>query len=209
MSRFASFAWAFIPFGLLMAAGNLYAEIAPNVLHRRTTVTAWITFAFAIPAIAIFLLYHLQKAPAGIYRAWQLAWSFGFLAYAIHTAWATYGWYDFNFRQIVARQEWLPVIANYLLLLLWAIDVADSWRGQGVRRGATLGVIHWAAHLLFIAAGFTATIVFHANKTPVSLVLGILLCLVVLPTALARLIWGDFGRPRPSSESLQGPFARL
>ena len=133
--RFRPFVNVFVPFAFLLALGNLVAEmgqvpipslldfnpsltdrLAGNLPFARVVYSIWLTFVFALPGLVLFVLFDLRRAPPIVYRYWQLFWTFGFLAYALH-AWLAVGvWFEWDFEQISRRQT--PVVAwtNYVLL---------------------------------------------------------------------------------------------
>ncbi len=189
--RYGPFVAVFTPFALLLAAANLYAEAAPDVTFARVAATALLTAAFAGPAAALFFLFDLDAAPPRVFRYWQLLWAFGFVAYALHAYLAVDDWFGWDFAQIAARQTHAVAASNYLLLAVWAADVAVAvTRGQ--RGGGTaVRLLRWAAHLLFVAAFVVAGVVFRSEaKSTAAVVLGVAVGGAAGFALVCRVLWG-------------------
>ena len=216
--RFATFANVFIPFALLLTGANVCAEagvnpvpaalagdphlkglLAGNPTFARVMYSIWITFLFATPAVGLFLLFDIRRAAPVVHRYWLLLWSFGFVAYAVHSYFATVVWFESDFAQIVERQSLPVVIVNYVLLAAWGIEViASAAAGQG-GGGVWLHRLQWFTHLLFLAAAIVAAVVFyHSGTTPkagFSLLLGVALIAFAAFAIVGRLLF----RSEPAS----------
>lgn len=183
---YAPLVYTFVPFALLVTAGNAQAELAANLDYARVVYTVLISAVFAIPAAAIFLHRDLRTAPPLMFRYWQLCWTFGFIAFALHMYWSVGVWFEWDFAQIWRRQTGLVAISNYLLFGLWGSDVFFAIFYP--RRDALLlRILHWSAHSLFAINFVFATIVFRSEaRTPMSLVLGISLALALFVAVFLR-----------------------
>ena len=209
--RYPAFVNVFVPFALLLAAGNLFAEagmnpvpellgadrtlaehLTGNPTFAKVMYSIWLTLVFAIPAVGLFLAYDLRTAPPPVYRYWQLFWTFGFVAYAIHAYYATAAWFGWDFAQIIDRQSLPVVVTNYAVLLLWGVDVAVSLVGGQGAGGVTFYRFQWLTHLLFVVAAVVAAVVFYffgtTPKTVLSLLLGVVLAICVASFGAYRLI---------------------
>lgn len=216
--RYRPFVDVFVPFALLLAAGNLAAEaglspvpaafgtsealddaLTGDLDFARVIYSSWLTFAFAGPALVLFFLYDLRAAPPIVYRYWQLSWAFGFLAYVIHSYLSAGVWFGWDFAQIERRQTAFVARTNYALLVAWGIDVLVSiLGGQRAARGPFYGY-QWLTHLLFLGSAGVASVAFASpHKTGVSLVLGVLLLAASAYALLMRLVAGPVGRPPPA-----------
>jgi hypothetical protein len=194
------FVHVFAPFALLLAAGNLYAELQPNLTLARVVVSIWVTFALAAPAVVLFGLADPRSAPRPIFRYWRLCWAFGLVAFAIHTYYAVVVWFGWDFSQIADRQGLTVTVVNFTLLAVWAIDIAVALaRGQG--GGRVVAGVRWAAHLLFVVAAFVSAVTFTKSAVAMALAwviaAGFLLALACRATA-----W--LTRPRPVPRPLGG-----
>jgi hypothetical protein len=208
--RYRPFVNVFVPFALLLTAGNLAAEagqvpipslletnpsltsrLAGNLTFARVVYSAWLALAFALPALVLFLLYDLGTAPPAVYRYWQLFWAFGFAAYAAHAYLAVGVWFEWDFAQIARRQTPVVAAANYALLVAWGVEVAVSVvRGQQASRGGAFRYLQWFTHLLFAVATFAAAVWFYSVvKTPISYGLGWVVTAAAVTAAAVRLIW--------------------
>jgi hypothetical protein len=219
--RYRPFVYVFVPFSIILAVGNLlYSELSPNSLWGqffypdpivnlpnattnltlgRVVFSIQLTMIFSIPALVLFALYNLRTAPPIIYRYWQLFWTFGFLGYAIHTYYTTGAWFEWDFAQIIRRQTWLVTIVNYLLFAIWGCDVLFSvFRGQGAG-GTTFYRFQWFTHLLYFIAAVTASIVFSANRSLESYILGWVVAVTFGFSLISRILFG------PVSSESQDP----
>lgn len=186
--RYAPFVYVFVPFALLLTAGNVYAELSPNLTFGRVIGTILLSAAFALPAVVLFFQHDQATASPLRFRYWQLFWTFGFISYALHFYYSAGVWFEWDFAQIWRRQGTVVITTNCLLLLLWGIDVALGLCGQGVGGRPAL-VLRWLTHLLFVVAFVTAAVVFRSDvRTTASLVLGIVLP-VSAGTALVLRWW--------------------
>lgn len=177
--RYAPFVNVFVPFALLLTAGNILAEMSANLAFGRVVYSIQLAVVFALPAVVLFLLRELTTASPLYFRYWQLFWAFGFVGYALHFHYSVGVWFGWDFAQIHRRQGTVVLFTNCLLLAVWAVDVAIAvFRGQGA--GGTAGcVIRWAAHVLFVIAFVTASVVFRSDgRTVASLLLGVALAVV-------------------------------
>ena len=183
---YAPFVAVFTPFAILLTAGNLYAEMGPNLDLGRVVATILLCGAFALPAVLLFLRTDLRAGSPLLARYWQLLWSFGFAAYALHVFWSAGVWFEWDFAQMIRRQTLLVTIVNWSLLLLWFGSALASWFGPS-RGGRTVWILHWTAHLLFVVAFFTAAVVFQsAARSNLSLAIGILLSIVTVLALTVR-----------------------
>ncbi len=215
--RYRPFVNVFVPFALLVTLANLIAEmgqvpipallenntslssrLAGNLTFARVVYTIWITFIIALPGLVLFLLHDLGSASPIVYRYWQLFWSFGFLAYLMHAYFATAVWFEWDWAQIVRRQTLPVVIVNYLLLVLWGLEVLIAVTcGQAASRGA-FRWLQWVTHLLFALATFVAAVwFFSVVKTLIALTLGVLVTACAILALAVRLIWGAPVSPSP------------
>lgn len=185
---YAPFVAIFTPFSILLMAGNLYAEMAPNLDLGRVAATILLSVTFALPAVLLFLRTDLRAGSPLLARYWQLFWNFGFAAYALHVLWSAGIWFEWDFAQMVRRQTLLVTIVNWSLLLLWSGSVVASWFGPACG-GRAVWILHWVAHLLFVIAYITAAVAFQSTaRSNLSLAIGILLSIVTV-LALAVRWW--------------------
>ena len=189
--------------GLLDSNPYLSARLAGNLTFARTVYSAWLMIAFAVPAVGLFFLYDLRTAPPAVYRYWRLFWGFGFLAYAVHAYLATGDWFGWDFAQIFRRQGFLVAGTNYLLLLLWGVEVGVAVaRGQAAGKAVWFYRFQWVVHLLFVAAAVVATVVFFSVvKTAVAFALGVAVLAVAGLALLARFFFGPPAAPAAGGAS--------
>jgi hypothetical protein len=184
--RYAPFVYTFVPFSLLLAAGNVYAEESPNLTFGRVVATILLSATFATPAVVLFFLRDQRAASPILFRCWQLLWTFGFIGYALHFYYSVGVWFEWDFPQIWRRQGGVVVSANCALLAFWAADVAVALCGQGA--GGKVGeALRWLTHVLFVVAFVTASVVFRSDgRTTASLVLGVTLVMATVGALLFR-----------------------
>jgi hypothetical protein len=214
--RYRPFVYVFVPFALILAIGNLfYSELSPSALlgqffysddaaHLPAAITNFtlgrvvfsilLCFLFALPALTLFTLCHLPTAPQLVYRYWQLFWSFGFVAYAIHAYYATVVWFGRDWSQIVERQGLMVVITNYVLLAAWLLDVLVSLVGGQGTGGRRLYVFQWLTHGLFVIAVVVAAIVFGAGRSLESQILGWMIAVGFGYCLFWRIVCGPLNR---------------
>jgi hypothetical protein len=184
--RYVPFVAVFVPFALLLTAGNLYAEMSANLALGRVVASILLTAAIALPAVVLFFRYDLTAHPLA-FRYWQLLWTFGFLACALHFYYAVGVWFDWDVAQIRRRQTDLVFGTNCLLLALWGLDVLFGLFGA-TAGGRPVRVLRWVSHALFVVAFVTAGVVFTSDtRTWLSYGFGVVL--VALPLGGLALRW--------------------
>jgi hypothetical protein len=226
--RYRPFVYVFVPFALILAIGNLvYSELSPSALlgqffypdetaHFPAAITNFtlgrvafsiqLCFLFALPALTLFTLYHLPTAPPLVYRYWQLFWSFGFVAYAIHAYYSTIVWFGRDWSQIVERQGLIVVITNYVLLAAWAVDVLVSvFGGQGAG-GKRFYQLQWLTHGLFVIAVVVAAIVFGAGRSLEAQILGWVIAVSFAYCLFWRIVCGPLNRGRTEATGFRPNF---
>src|SRR5262249_37631448 len=142
--RYAPFVYVFVPFAILLTTANLFAELSTNLTFGRVVYSILVSAAFALPAVVLFFLRDLSTAPPLYFRYWQLTWTFGFLAYALHFYYSVGVWFGWDFSQILRRQGLLVLSTNCMLLVLWGLDACLGLFGPGVL-GAVGLALRWAA----------------------------------------------------------------
>ena len=213
--RYRPFVNVFVPFAFLLTLANLVAEagqvpipallehntslssrLAGNLTFARVVYSIWLTFVIALRGLVLFLLHDLGTTSPRVYRYWQLFWSFGFVAYALHAYLATADWFEWDWAQIVRRQTWPVVITNYVLLIAWGIEVLVATTvGQAASQGR-FRYLQWFTHLLFAIATFVAAICFFSVvKTLIALLLGVVITACVVIAIIVRLVWGSATQP--------------
>jgi hypothetical protein len=205
----------FVPFGLGLVAAIWYAELSQDLRLFRTLYSVQVALLLAIPALALFPF--RDRAP-GVRNAWRLFWTFGFLAYAVHFAYAWFGVFGGQIATarlhpglfhvpthptildlVIAHQGTFVAYSNFAVTGLWLLDILLAWLGGGARGPArtTITAIHALSWLYVLVSFVIASIVFSKNNT--ILILGWTLVGVVALALLIRL----FSR-EPHSASTTG-----
>ncbi|HKB01339.1 MAG TPA: hypothetical protein VKD90_03925 [Gemmataceae bacterium] len=184
------FVHAFVPFALFLTVANLAAETRSNPTLAKAAYTIWSAFLLAVPALVLFALFDLRRAPRTVYSYWRLFWTFGYLAYLAHfyvSAGVFFGW---DFHQIAQKQTWPVAAMNYFLTVLWGIEVLIAlFAGQRV--GAWFTAYQWLTQVLFVAMVYVSAIQF---KSGVVEVIGWVVVVLFVGAVLTRLLLGNTSR---------------
>jgi hypothetical protein len=193
----------FVPFGLGLVAAILYAELSQDLRLFRTIYAIRVSLLLAIPALALF---PFRDGSPGIRNAWRLFWTFSFLAYAVHFAYAWFGVFGgqvatatlhptlFKVGEnptildlVVAHQGAFIVYSNFAVTGLWLLDTILAWLAGGARgSGRTVVVsIHVLTWLYVLVSFVIASVVFAKNNT--ILVMGWVMVGVVALSLVLRL----------------------
>jgi|GEM_PF-2198283 len=202
----------FVPFGLGLVATIWYAELSQDLRLFRTIYAARLSLLLAIPALALFPL--LSRLPDAR-NVWRLFWTFSFLAYAVHFAYAWFGVFGGQIETarlhpnlfhvpekptvldlVIAHQGTFVTYSNLVLTGLWLLDVVLAWLAEGIQgRGR---IIVMALHILtwlYVLISFViASIVFTKNNT--ILVMGWAMAGVVALSLLIR-VFSRSSEPTP------------
>ena len=185
--RYVPFVAVFVPFALLLTAGNLYAEMSANLALGRVVASILLSAAFALPAVVLFFRYDLTAHPLA-FRYWQLLWTFAFAATALHYYYTVGVWFEWDFAQIWWRYTGLVTVANCVLLGLWGVDVLFGL-GGATAGGRPIRILRWVTHTLFVVGFVTAGIVFTSDaRTWLSYGFGVALVAAALGALALR--WG-------------------
>src|SRR5690349_17185944 len=116
-------AWTstFVPFALLLSVALLAPEVADSLDHGRLIYSTWVSLAFAIPALCLFVF---PEQRDGDYE--QLTWTFSYLAYLVHFYYAFGVTYGFSVEKTYGGQGALIATSNFVVTALWTFDVAAS-----------------------------------------------------------------------------------
>lgn len=173
------FTLAFVPFAVMMSAALLAAELSLDLIRYRTIYTIWVTTALFTPAMAAFVL------PADSVRRrslWLIFWSFSYLAFLIHTAYAYFGFYGGSFQRFLDGQGLFPAIVNIVFFVWWTFDLllALCYHGDArwVRRE------RGAAHVFIFLTFFSSTVILNDGFVRI---LGIVMTLIIAVCLLVRL----------------------
>src|ERR1035438_3937542 len=94
---FNSFSIAFVSFGLLLGTALLAAETTMDLGLYRTIYTIWATVVLVTPALCAFIL---PGNSAAKQNTWILFWTFSFLCYLVHMAYALLVVYQASFEEL-------------------------------------------------------------------------------------------------------------
>jgi hypothetical protein len=126
---FSIVANTFIPFALMLVAGNLLAEMSQNLILARVDYSLWITFAMALPSLLMAALYDLRREPIGVFNCWRLLWTFGLVSYLLHVYFLFSEYFERNFADFINQQSPLVAYVTFGLMILWTIEVCLLWSG--------------------------------------------------------------------------------
>jgi hypothetical protein len=145
------FAVAFVPFGLLLGAALLAAETTMDLGFYRTVYTIWATAVLVTPALCAFTLPGDSQRKRNI---WILFWTFSFIVYVVHMAYAIFSVYHGSMKEFLAGQGVFPAIINVIFTAWWALDIYLAWfRDEGARWIRIERVVgHWFIGLTFFAS---------------------------------------------------------
>jgi len=194
----AAVSHTWVPFALLLGAGLLAAEVAPNLDLGRTVYSLWVSLGLAGAALAVYAFAH---PGAAFERHWRLFWTVAYLAYLVHVATAlTYLaklYFTTGLGPYGAALDHLGLAiaaVNTLLTVWWGVDVVLSWLTRAPAkwiRWQRLGV-----HVLALALFFVSASVFRGGFVAV-------LGWLMLGSVVVTLIWhatmiGPLHRWRPA-----------
>jgi hypothetical protein len=171
------FSIAFVPFALLLSAALLAPENTLDLVFYRTVYTIWATTVLVTPALCAFAL------PGDGERqrtTWLLFWTFSFLAFLVHMAYAYLGVYEGSFKKFLAGQGVFPAITNIIFLLWWSLDLALAWFYHGNARWVQRQRI--AAHVFIGLMFFSSTVVLKhgfVNVLGWIMTVSVLICLFI------------------------------
>lgn len=117
------FTTAFAPFGLLLAWALLAPELGPALELGRTKLTIWATSVLLLPALVLYLF---RSVGQGVANLAHLFWTVAYLAFLVHAWWATFIVFD-GVADTFRKMGTLIAGGNFLLTILWGIDVALLW----------------------------------------------------------------------------------
>jgi hypothetical protein len=175
----------YIPFGLLLTAACLAAETAPQPTLRRAVYTIWLTVATATPALVLAALFDLRTAPWPVYAWWRRLWTYAYAAFVIHLAFG-HGFFEWSIAKVFEHQGWLVAESNYLLAVLWTIEMALVW-GIARRESTPLYWFQSGVHVLMAGMVFTTAVLLHTGTIRV---LGLALSVATLLAILLRFALG-------------------
>ncbi len=203
----------FVPFGLGLVAAIWYAELSQDLRLFRTVYLVRVALLLAIPALALF---PFRDRTPGVWNAWRLFWTFSFLAYAVHFAYAWFGVFGGQIETarlhpqlfhvpdkptvldlVIAHQGLFVTYSNFVVSGLWFLDVVLVWIGGGRGRGPTaILALHRLTWLYVLVSFVISSITFGKYNT--ILVMGWVMVGVVALSVLIRMFGG---RPRaPTTE---------
>jgi hypothetical protein len=169
---------AYTAFGLSVVAALLGAEVAPSLMRYRALYTLWAAAALSIPALCCYILeYGIRKRRS----YWLLFWTFSFLAFLIHLAYAAAS---------RSRFSWIEV----LLAAAWAVDLVFAWSATSRPGWERTGRV---AVLVAVIAWLTWSTLGYREDGPMALRLGI-----ALPAAAIICLWRRWRRSHPDPEAL-------
>jgi hypothetical protein len=203
-------ALTFVPFSLGLVASMLLAELTQDLRLFRTLYNVRTSMLLAMPALAFFPF--RGRSPA-VKNLWRLFWTWSFLAYAVHVAYAWFGVFGGQLETANLHREYYhldpskePTIldlviqhqgaavaySNLAVSLLWLIDVGLAWTTRGAR--GFVAFLHAVTWLYVLGSYVVASIVYFKNTTTYGL--GWLMVGVVVLALLIRLF-----SPRPAPAS--------
>jgi hypothetical protein len=171
----------FVPFELGLVASMLLAEQTQDLRLFRTLFSVRTSMLLALPALALF---PFRDRTAAGKNLWRLFWTWSFLAYAVHLAYAWFGVFggqleaanlykeayhfditrDLTVLDLVLQHQGPTVFySNVAVTILWLIDILLTWVSVG-SRGVVAGV-HALAWLGVLAGFLVASILFFKNAT--------------------------------------------
>lgn len=117
------FTTVFVPFGLLFAWALLTPELEGDLDLGRTKLTIWATTLLLLPALVLQLFRSVDRAVANLA---DLFWTAALLMFLVHAWWAIYIIFD-GVADTFAQQGAVIAGGNFLLLVLWVVDVLWLW----------------------------------------------------------------------------------
>jgi hypothetical protein len=202
-------ALTFVPFGLGLIVSIFLAETTENLALFRTIYSLRTSLLLAVPALALFPF--RDRSPTSK-NLWRLFWTWSFLAYAVHLAYAWFGVFGSQLEtanihreyyhldpskeptilDLVIQQQGAAVAySNLAVTVLWLIDVALAWVTRGAR--GFVALFHSVTWLYVLGSFVMSAIVYFKNPTAYRL--GWLMVAVVAISLFMRL----FSRPRVPS----------
>lgn len=117
-----SIAW--VSFALLLGTALLVPEQSMDLGFYRTVYTIWVTAALVTPALCAFALPGESQRKQSI---WLLFWTFAFIAYLVHVAYASLSVYHGSFQEFLQGQGLFAAVNNFIFTAWWALDVFLAW----------------------------------------------------------------------------------
>lgn len=124
------FTAAFVPFGLLLVAALLGAEVGQNLLLTRIHTSSWVSLALFGVAFSVYLWPGDSPRRRNL---WLLFWTFALLAYLVHFAYSLFGLYGGSLIAVWKSQRPLIAGSNFLVTGWWTLDVLLAWLRRGPR----------------------------------------------------------------------------
>jgi hypothetical protein len=181
----------FVPFALLLLAAVVAAIAGPSVPVARAQNLVRLSMLLAAPALAIYIL---RAGREPLSNLWRLYWTFALLAYLGH--------FHYAFLRVFHADPWLVMtqqtpwlaISNFVITLLWTIDVLLGW---AIRRQSRARFWFRAFVHLDVLASFTVAAVIFRDGTVRMLGIGLLaVCAIALV-----LRWATRPAPVASAET--------
>jgi len=146
------FASTFVPFVVLLVAAMWAAEATLELTRFRLIYSVWVSLAFAIPALYLFV--RSDRSPRAT-AYWVLCWTFSFLAYLVHFYFAVFRVYHGSLAAMYWKQGPLIATSNLVVTALWTADVALAWLSDRDASWIRVEqvVAHGAVALTFFVSG--------------------------------------------------------
>jgi len=167
----------FVPFGLLLVAALIGAEIALDLPFQRMIYSIWATMALMIPALCLYILPSRTQTSKNL---WLLFWTFAYLAYLVHFYYAVMVHYHASVTEVFAQQGVKIAGSNFLVTFWWALDVVLAWTVQSDVKWITIERL--LANIYIPFTFFVASVVLFkgfVNVLGYTMTAGIILCLLV------------------------------
>jgi hypothetical protein len=175
----------FVPFGLGLVASMLLAEFTQDLRLFRTIYSLRTSMLLATPALMFFLFG--DRSPT-LKNLWRLFWTWSFLAFAVHLAYAWFGVFGSQLETASLYREYYhldpnkePTIldlvlehqgsavaySNFAVTIIWLLDIILSWTARGGR--GLVAIFHTIAWLYVLGSYVVASIIFYKNPTSYAL----------------------------------------
>lgn len=177
----ASFCLFALLFAVSVFGGFLQTELG-SVEIARSVHFIWTSLILVTPALMLYV-WQVGRQPLG--NTWRLLWTFSFLLYLGHFYYSYFIIFQADFFMVLEEQTVVIGLANFILTLVWLVDVVLSWLIRTYH--VFVFRLRLLAHIWVAVSFYVAAIVFSSGT--VQFIAMISAALVVSLLIWRLLVW--------------------